>query len=69
MTDSKQIAASDSVSARGLDRELYMAYAERAGGVNFRGEPLPAWEALPAYVQDNWTAVARCAIRRLVALS
>lgn len=47
----------------GLDRELYLAYSEQAGGKTYLGSPMPAWEHVPAHIQDNWTAVAKAAIR------
>lgn len=48
---------------RDLARMAYAAYGESTGGKNFRGEPMPAWEDLPAAITTAWVA-AVAAVRR-----
>lgn len=48
-----------------LAERLYAAY-NRGGdpataGLNFRGEPCPTWDALPANIRAKWEAVAALA--------
>lgn len=40
---------------------LYDVYCKSSGGKNFRGDPCPAWDDLPAAIQQHWTAVALAA--------
>lgn len=37
----------------------YRAYAASTGNKNFRGEPMPAFEDLPAPIQTAWEAAVR----------
>lgn len=32
----------------------YEKYAESSGNKNFRGEPMPLWDALPADIRRHW---------------
>lgn len=41
----------------------YRAYGETTGGLNFRGEPMPAWDGLGDTIQRAWIAAA-AAVRR-----
>ncbi|GHA01600.1 hypothetical protein ACFOOM_12045 [Streptomyces echinoruber] len=42
----------------GLARTAYAAYGETTGGLNHRGEPMPAWEDLGELIQQAWIAAA-----------
>ena len=44
---------------------LYAAYGFATGGLNFRGDPIPTWEALPAPQKKGWFAAAKEAQRLL----
>lgn len=46
-----------------LGQALYNAYGDQAGGKNFLGLPMPAWEDLPDHIRDCWEAVGTAAIR------
>ncbi len=60
----------DSIGARDKMREgvrpvlavsgsdLYNAYCEASGGLNYQGAPCPVWERLPANAQSYWEATA-----------
>lgn len=37
----------------------YRAYAASTGGKNFRGEPMPAFDALPLAIRTAWEAAVR----------
>ena len=57
-----------------LARDLYMEYSRAVGGVNFRGEPLPTWEAFHGdaskTTQSNaWIAVGALVRRRMLFLA
>lgn len=41
----------------------YRAYAASTGNKNYRGEPMPAFEALPTAIQTAWQAAVRQAGR------
>lgn len=36
----------------------YEAYAASAGWQNYKGEPMPVWDALPPHIQAHWSAAA-----------
>lgn len=40
----------------------YAAYGATTGGLNFRGEPMPAWEQLGDKIQAAWTAATRAVL-------
>jgi hypothetical protein len=40
-------------------RAAFGAYCESTGGLNVRGEEVPAWEDLGGPVQEAWRAAAR----------
>jgi hypothetical protein len=40
----------------------YVAYGEVTGGKNYQGLPMPAWDELPATIQDAWVAAAQAVI-------
>ncbi len=40
-------------------RQAYAAYADSAGGKNFRGEPMPEWLQLPEAIQNAWIAAVQ----------
>ncbi|NEA22602.1 hypothetical protein [Actinomadura bangladeshensis] len=42
-----------------LARTAYDAYGETTDHLNFRGEPMPAWEDLGEQIQNAWRAAAR----------
>ena len=44
-------------------QNAYAAYGHSTGGKNFRGEPMPTWEALPAAIQTAWRASVRAVLR------
>ncbi len=44
-----------------LTREVYCAYGEVTGGVNFQGQPLPAFADLGPTIQHAWAAATRTA--------
>jgi Mg-chelatase subunit ChlI len=37
----------------------YKAYSASTGNKNFRGEPMPEWEALPQPIRTAWEAASR----------
>lgn len=39
-------------------QHAYAAYEATTGGLNYRGEPMPAWEQLGDTIQAAWTAAA-----------
>ena len=41
---------------------LYETYCASSGNKNYRGDPCPAWEALPDAIRTHWTSVAKAAI-------
>lgn len=41
-----------------LAQAAYRAYGETTGGLNFRGEPMPAWGDLGEQIQRAWTMAA-----------
>lgn len=47
-----------------LARVFYEAYCASSEWKNFRGEPCPQWDALPANIQKHWVAVADMAKQR-----
>lgn len=46
------------IEVEDLARHYYEVYVAHAGGLNFRGEPCPTWDALPALIRGHWCAVA-----------
>lgn len=44
-------------------QNAYAAYGQSTGGKNFRGEPMPTWEALPAAIQTAWRASVKAVLR------
>lgn len=40
----------------------YAAYGATTGGLNHRGEPMPAWEHLGDTIQAAWTAAANAVL-------
>ena len=42
-----------------LAREAYTAYGAVTNFKNFRGEPMPEFDALPETIQDAWKEAAR----------
>lgn len=43
-------------------RVAYLAYGAFTGGVNHRGEPMPAWEDLPEPIRQAWVAAATAVV-------
>lgn len=41
-----------------LARTAYRAYGESTGWKNFRGDPMPEYDALPAPIQAAWRAAS-----------
>lgn len=41
-----------------LAQIAYAAYAESTGGKNFRGEDMPAFDALPGAIKEAWAAAS-----------
>lgn len=44
---------------RDIAASAYRAYAASTGNKNFRGEPMPAFDALPQAIQTAWEAAVR----------
>lgn len=44
---------------REIAASAYRAYAASTGNKNFRGEPMPAFDALPQAIQTAWEAAVR----------
>jgi hypothetical protein len=44
---------------RDIAASAYRAYAASTGNKNFRGEPMPAFDALPVSIQTAWEAAVR----------
>lgn len=42
----------------------YHAYAQSTGNKNFRGEPMPGWDDLPAAIKTAWIAAVKEATRQ-----
>jgi len=40
----------------GLARSAYGAYGQSTGGLNFQGDRMPPWDALPATTRQAWEA-------------
>ena len=41
----------------------YAAYGRSTGGKNFRGDPMPTWEALPEPIRTAWRESVRAVLR------
>ena len=48
-----------------LAKLLYEAYGASAEWKNYRGDPMPTWDALPENIQRHWRAVAAEAERQV----
>lgn len=44
---------------RDIAASAYRAYAASTGNKNFRGEPMPAFDALPQPIRTAWEAAVR----------
>ena len=40
----------------------YAAYGRSTGNKNFRGEPMPTWEALPESIREAWRAAVESVV-------
>ena len=59
------------INAEYIASQLYAAYCEAVGGVNFQGDPLPSWEEFSSdpnkkKQSDAWVVAANRAIELLV---
>jgi hypothetical protein len=41
----------------------YKAYGQVTGGLNYQGQPMPEWDALPLKIRQAWEAAAEAAVR------
>lgn len=51
------------VAVLGLACEMYKAYTDSSGGLNYRGEQCPKWNDLPQETRKHWAAVASRAMQ------
>lgn len=47
---------------RDIAASAYRAYAASTGNKNFRGDPMPEFDALPQTIQTAWEAAVRQAV-------
>ena len=52
-------AQASQLSWQEMAASAYRAYAASTGNKNFRGDPMPAFDALPAAIQVAWEAAVR----------
>ncbi len=48
-----------SIEAEDVARDVFEAYCETVGGVNFAGDPIPSWFELSDKIQQGWIAAAK----------
>jgi hypothetical protein len=51
------------MSTQGLGKLSYTAYGKVTDFKNFQGDPMPAWDDLPAKIREAWQAAAEAALK------
>lgn len=52
-------------ATRAAARKAYEAYTANSGGLNYQGNPCPAWPDLPEAIRSHWCAATISFDRRL----
>ena len=58
----RRAADKETPAAKPLSQVAYEAYGQSTGGLNYQGQPMPAWEALPQPIRQAWHAAANAVL-------
>lgn len=48
-----------------IAKTAYAAYGQATDGYNFKGDPLPEWDALPVAIRNAWQLAAEAVRHRV----